>query len=885
MPIWFPCFRIRGAARDARRIRQVDKLPTIEYAPSPSGRPLRAGASSFAPNPEVETDDLASLEALPRNSDVLENMFATMEEGVSVFDSQLQLVMANRRFQEIFALPESLCQPGIRFEAFMRYNAARGDYGSGNPDAQVRERVEQARRFVPHELERERPDGTVLQIRGRPLRGGGFVTVYTDITQRARAERALRASKAVLEATFEYMDQGISIADANLNVLGTNRRFRELLDFPESLCKPGTPFSAFIRYNAERGDYGAGEVEEQVRSRVEMARESKPHLFERERPDGTILEIRGTPTPDGGFVTIYTDVTERARTERAVRESEGRFRSLTELSSDWFWEQGPDLRFTRLGGRQTIGDGPSSGDQLGKTFQEMGFDVEGGWEAHRALTDGHDPFHDAVMRRVVHDGTLRYVRVSGEPMRDRDGRFAGYRGVGRDITPQKSAEARIQYLATHDALTGLPNRLQFSHLLNLAITSAQRYERQFALFFIDLDRFKVINDTLGHEAGDILLKEISARLVRCGRASDVVARLGGDEFVMLIQEVADSDQVATVARKVLAAAIKPVAIMGQECRVTASIGICMYPADAKDEPTLMQYADVAMYLAKDEGKNNFQCYSKDIRRQSPERLTLEADLRRALERDELFLHYQAKLDLKSETITGVEALVRWQHPERGLMGPMEFIPLAEETGLIVPIGRWVLKQACKQNMAWQRAGLPPLCMAVNLSPRQFTDENLLRDIGDALSESAMLPELLELEITESTVMGNIDRVAQLLGAINQMGARLAIDDFGTGYSSLAQIRRFPIDTLKVDRSFIRDLQTNAEDRAITEAVIAMGKALGLTVVAEGVETEEQKTFLRQRACDEIQGYHFSKPIAAEQFAEFLQQHRAAAMKRRSPIIA
>jgi diguanylate cyclase (GGDEF)-like protein/PAS domain S-box-containing protein len=850
------------------------KRRATKRANCPSGRPMRASTTSPARHPAARPDDLM----LHELRDVLENMFATMEEGVSVINSDLQLVVANRRFRQIFDLPESLCQPGTRFETLMRYNAERGDYGPGDPDAQVRERVEQARRFEPHQLERERPDGTVLEIRGRPLPEGGFVTIYTDITQRARAERALRDSKAVLEATFEYMDQGISLVDSNLIMLGSNRRFGELLGFPESLCAPGTPFSAFIRYNAERGDYGPGDIEEQVRTRVEMARKFEAHHFERVRPDGSVLEIRGRPLPNGGFVTIYTDVTKRADAERATRDNEARFRSLTELSSDWFWEQDADFRFTRMEGQHITGDGPSLDADLGKTFRDFGFDVEGGWDTHRALIDEHKPYRDVVMSRVSPDGTPRHIRVSGEPIQDGGGRFAGYRGVGRDITQQKRAEERIQYLATHDGLTGLPNRVLFSQLLNLTIHSAQRYQRKFAVLFIDLDRFKIINDTLGHEAGDILLKEIAARFGQCLRASDVVARLGGDEFVVLIQEIHEPDQVVTVARKILSAAIKPITIVGQECRVTASIGICLYPADAQDEPSLMQNADVAMYLAKEEGKNNFQFYTKGIKRQSIERLSMETELRQGVERNEFLLHYQAKLDLNSEAITGVEALVRWQHPERGLIAPMQFIPLAEETGLIVAIGRWVLRAACAQNVAWQRAGLPLLCMAVNLSPRQFADENLLRDIDGALQESGMNPELLELEITESMVMGNIDRAARQLGAIKKMGVRLAIDDFGTGYSSLAQIKRFPIDTIKVDRSFIRELQTNQEDRAITEAIIAMGKTLSLTVVAEGVETQEQKTFLRQHACDEMQGYHFSKPIAADQFAELLRRNSADVKK-------
>jgi EAL domain-containing protein (putative c-di-GMP-specific phosphodiesterase class I) len=326
-----------------------------------------------------------------------------------------------------------------------------------------------------------------------------------------------------------------------------------------------------------------------------------------------------------------------------------------------------------------------------------------------------------------------------------------------------------------------------------------------------------------------------------------------------------------VARKVLSSIVKPMSIQGQECLVTASIGICMFPAEAHEEQALMKNADIAMYRAKEDGKNNYKFYSEEMNVHTFERLALETSLRRGLERNEFFLHYQAKLDLNTERITGVEALVRWQHPEMGMVPPAQFIPLAEETGLIVPIGRWVLNTACAQNVAWQREGLPPLCMAVNLSARQFADEDLIADIAAALKESGMKAELLELELTESMVIQNAERAGRVLTEIKKMGARLAIDDFGVGYSSLTHLKRFPIDTLKVDRSFIRDLPQDLEDKAITEAIIAMGKSLNLTVVAEGVETQEQQTFLQDHACDEMQGFFFSKPIPGDAFAELLRQ--------------
>ena len=443
--------------------------------------------------------------------------------------------------------------------------------------------------------------------------------------------------------------------------------------------------------------------------------------------------------------------------------------------------------------------------------------------------------------------------------------------IARD-EERRAGQARISYLASHDALTGLPNRVMFGELLNHAITTAQRYERKFAVMFVDLDRFKLINDSLGHAAGDQLLKEISQRLADCLRASDVVARMGGDEFVVLVQEVDDPEQVNIVARKILTATMRPVMLLGQECRVTGSVGISMYPADATDEQSLMKCADMAMYKAKDEGKNNYQFFSADIRTHSLERMALETQLRNALERGELSLHYQPQIDIQSNAITGVEALLRWESPTLGMVSPAQFIPLAEETGFIVPLGRWVLRTACAQSAAWQRAGLPPVCVAVNLSARQFAEDGLVEDVAEALRLSGIAPHLLELEITEGMVIASPERALNTLARIKTMGVRLAIDDFGTGYSSLAQLKNFPVDTLKVDRSFIRDLAGNADDRAITEAIISMGKSLSLNVVAEGVETVEQLDILRAGACDEMQGFYFSKAVPADAFEALMRAH-------------
>jgi diguanylate cyclase (GGDEF)-like protein/PAS domain S-box-containing protein len=449
--------------------------------------------------------------------------------------------------------------------------------------------------------------------------------------------------------------------------------------------------------------------------------------------------------------------------------------------------------------------------------------------------------------------------------------------IGQYIARQQ-VEERVRHLAHYDELTGLPNRTMFNERLGHALSGAQRAERSLVVLFIDLDRFKNINDTLGHDAGDHVLKEVAQRLRSCLRASDTVGRLGGDEFVVLLEEPPRPLNAAVVAQKMLVALGKPFPVQGQEFHITASIGISSYPDDGTDMQTLMKNADIAMYRAKEQGKNNFQFYSAQINGHSIERLTLESSLRRALERSEFLLHYQPKLDLGTGRVTGVEALVRWQQPERGLIPPAEFIQLAEETGLIVPIGEWVLKTACAQNKTWQHQGLPPVRVAVNLSARQFAHADLLQDVSQVLKETGLDPAFLEFEITESMVMHNPEHAIVLLNELKAIGIHLAIDDFGTGYSSLGYLKRFPLDSLKIDRAFIRDLPGDSDDVAITRAIIAMAHSLRLSVVAEGVETAEQQDFLLEHDCDEIQGYYFSKPQPAAEIASLLQGNAASASR-------
>jgi len=478
------------------------------------------------------------------------------------------------------------------------------------------------------------------------------------------------------------------------------------------------------------------------------------------------------------------------------------------------------------------------------------------------IADESAQCHDLI---ALNDGRTieRYSmpqRIGGSQV----GRVCSY----RDITERRRAEEDLQFVANHDALTQLPNRALFARCLADALARARRRSSRLSVLFIDLDRFKNINDTLGHDAGDRLLCEMAHRLRASLRETDTVARLGGDEFVVLAEDTAGSLPAIQVAQRILDTVTRAHVLDGRECHVTASIGIATYPDDGLDASALLKHADIAMYRAKDKGKNAFELYSAQSNEHTLERLALEASLRYAVERGELVLHYQPKIELASRRIVGVEALLRWRHPELGLVPPDAFIPLAEETGLIVPIGAWVLRTACEQAGRWRDAGLP-LRVAVNISARQFARVDLAESIDRALAAAGLDPDLLEVELTETITMTNLDRSLETMTALKRRGIHIAIDDFGTGYSSLGYLKRFPLDSVKIDRSFVKDLPQGPRDCALTQATIAMAHALGLKAVAEGVETAAQAAFLQRHGCDEAQGYHFARPLPADEVERFI----------------
>ncbi|MBY0578326.1 MAG: EAL domain-containing protein [Burkholderiales bacterium] len=492
-------------------------------------------------------------------------------------------------------------------------------------------------------------------------------------------------------------------------------------------------------------------------------------------------------------------------------------------------------------------------------------------------------FYEAMWRTIVEtghwQGEIWNRRKSGEVYpewlsvsteRNDEGELTNHIAIFTDITSRKRDEERIRFLAYYDSLTELPNRALFEEHINRALSAAKRNGKKVALLFLDVDRFKSVNDSLGHLAGDLLLQSVATRLKKHIRESDTICRQGGDEFIIVLTGIETLDAVVHVAEKIVESMGEAHSIAGHQLVVSFSIGISMYPDDGQSSEVLIRNADAAMYHAKDAGRNNFQFFSQEMNSEAFERLSMESDLRQALKRNELLLHYQPKIDIHSGGIIGMEALVRWQHPEKGLIPPDKFIPVAEECGLIVSIGEWVLRTACAQCQAWHESGLFTAPVAVNISALQFRQKNIRDMVASVLQETGLAPHLLELELTESMVMQEAESTIVTLHALKELGVSISIDDFGTGYSSLNYLRYFPVDRLKIDRSFVQDISSDKDDAAITRTIISMGHSLRMKVIAEGVETTDQFALLREQGCDEIQGYYYSKPLSAEDFCSFLR---------------
>jgi diguanylate cyclase (GGDEF)-like protein/PAS domain S-box-containing protein len=698
----------------------------------------------------------------------------------------------------------------------------------------------------------------------------GASAIARDITLRKRSEEQLKLQSAALEAAAN----AIVITDFDGTIVWVNRAFTVMTGYSEKEVLGKNP--RLLKSEEQPESYYAT-----LWSTISSGAVWKGEIVNR-RKDGTTYIEEMTITPvtrnvsnpaNKYFVAITQDISERKRSEEMLQNSENKYRVLFEDAADANWLM-DETGFLDCNSAALEMFGYSAGAPMLHPADISPPNQPDGTPSRTAADQkiadaflhGKKRFEWLHQRKNGNvfpaEVCLTALTLSGRPT---------LLATVRDITDRKVAEERIQYLAYYDALTGLPNRTLLQDRLAKTLAGARRQKDKVALLFLDLDGFKNINDSLGHSVGDLLLQEVAERLKTWGREQDTVARLGGDEFLIMLTNVTDVPDAAVAAERLMDAMTAEFVVQGHLLKVSCSIGISIFPEHGKDCDTLIKNADAAMYNAKECGRNNFRFFTEDMNTQVVERLTLENSLRLALEREELFLVYQPQMDMATRKVTGLEALLRWQHPELGLVPPDKFIRIAENSGLIVPIGEWVLRTACAQAQQWQQEGLPAVTVAVNVSAIQFRQEGFCGLIRNVLCDTGLAPQYLELELTESLLLANADLMLSVIQELKAMGLTLAIDDFGTGYSSFSYLRQFRVSKLKIDRSFIRDVAVNADDAAITAAIISIAKSLKLKVIAEGVENEAQMTFLRAHQCDEIQGYYFSKPLAVDKVAEHLRR--------------
>jgi diguanylate cyclase (GGDEF)-like protein/PAS domain S-box-containing protein len=700
----------------------------------------------------------------------------------------------------------------------------------------------------------------------------GFICVHEDITQHKRADRSLQESEARLRTILDGAADGVFVIDREGRVNYANRQAQTLVGYDGRELRNRGITDLVPGEELEMALAAFNRVKQNGAERLEL------HLLQRSG-ERIPVEVNAVRLPDGTVYGACRDITRRREAEEKALANEQRYRALFDHMLEGFayckllYQNGEPVDFVYL--------------DVNAKFEELsGLHAVTGKRVSELLPG---------IRETNPELFERYGRVAatGEPER-----FESFLpGLGAwllisvysferehfvavfdNITERKNYQAQLEHQATHDPLTGLANRTLLMDRVEQALVYARRRERQVAVVMLDLDRFKMVNDSMGHDTGDALLRQIAARISSCVRSGDTVARLGGDEFMLVLADMAEELDAVTLARSLLQAIEQPLSVGEREMFVTASLGIALYPRDGEDSTLLLRNADVAMFRAKELGRNTFQFYSPEMNERIVERLELEVGLRRALEHDELVLHYQPQVELEHGTVFGAEALVRWQHPERGMVPPAEFIPVAEESGLIIRIGEWVLDAACAQLRRWQESGKPPVRVAVNVSARQFQQGDIVEMVRRTLQRHRVPASQLELEVTESAVMTDPAHTVTVLRALKQIGVSISLDDFGTGYSSLNYLKRFPIDELKIDQSFVRDLTVDPDDAAIAISIITLAHSLRRRVIAEGVETEAQLAVLQRHNCDAIQGYLFARPMPAERFMELLASGKHLAVE-------
>jgi diguanylate cyclase (GGDEF)-like protein/PAS domain S-box-containing protein len=717
----------------------------------------------------------------------------------------------------------------------------------------------------------------LLDENGQPKQ---FIAIKNDITHHKQTEEALEQSKAQLESIIQSIQDGITVFDMSGKMIMLNEAEARMVGYTnaEEMKQNLDYFSKHFKLYTPI-DKKEVPLEQWPVSRALRGETFSQHELWARRVDihrEWFISFSGSPVfgADGKqslAVVISRDITERQLAQEQLQKSEYQFRSLIVGIEDHAifrldkegnitsWNEGIEHI---LGYREAEIVGKSIRIFFTERDQEQGVPQQ---LLEQAAAEGNS-VHEGI--RVRKDGTSFYAVVTTTAIFGTDGTIEGFSTVMRDITDLKEAEETIRFQALHDALTGLSNRKALDEHYALAYASAMRNKHKLAVLFLDLDRFKTINDTLGHGIGDMILKEVAHRLQASVRKVDTVARLGGDEFIILLTELHSVQDVTRVAEKILEAFTPVIRVQDQSLHISTSIGIALFPADGQDIYTLLKNADTALYRAKDAGRNRFQYYNYSMNLQSVAKLSLEQDLRNATARGELVMLYQPFVSMKNGTVLGIEALIRWNHPKLGLLLPYDFIPLAEETGMIVPIGKWILHTVCEQGKQL-RAHHPNLQMTVNLSARQFAEAELVESISDVVHQTQLEPSALELEITESVAMENISRTSSKLNDLKRMGVSIAIDDFGTGYSSLSYLKRFPVHKLKIDKSFIKHAITDSQDSTIIRAIISMGHSLGLKVCAEGVEDEQQHALLKSMGCDMVQGYLISTPLPFDDLQAWL----------------
>ncbi|WP_157606747.1 EAL and GGDEF domain-containing protein [Sedimenticola selenatireducens] len=701
---------------------------------------------------------------------------------------------------------------------------------------------------------------TVYAEDGRPLRSLGMIQ---DVTSQMEAQQALTLSEQRLQAILANAPAVVYLKDLDGRYLMINNLYETLfhLDGQEVVGKLDSDLFPSAQAEALR----ANDLQVQEHGHPLQVEEQVP------QDDGmhTYISIK-FPVRDGngqiyGVCGISTDITEKKRAEQRLRQSAAVFENISE-----------GMFITDIKGR-ILDVNKAFSEITGYTREEVLGANPRLWKSERHDADFYRAMWSSITRRGQwrgeiwnrrKDGNIYPAQLTISSISDDQGSVTHYVALFSDITNLKQSEEQLERLAHHDPLTELPNRLLFNARLSHALEQSRRSNQRLALLFIDLDRFKHINDSFGHVVGDELLRQVAGRLTACMREEDTVARIGGDEFIVLLESVGEPTHVVVAAEKILENFASPFQLHEREVFISPSIGISIYPRDGSDCGSLLRNADTAMYRAKEAGRNGFAFYTEEMTAQAVQRVLLESKLRKALELDELLLHYQPQLDMESGKLIGAEALLRWQQPEMGLIPPDRFIPLAEENGLILPIGEWVLHTACRQAKKWLEQGLAFGRISVNIATPQIQRGDLVRLVGQVLRETGLPSHCLELEVTESVIMEDFDQAIAVLEGLRALGVRLAMDDFGTGYSSLANLKRLPIEQLKIDQSFVRDIPDDSDDMAITRAVIALGISLQLEVIAEGVETEQQRQFLLQEGCRLGQGYLFQRPVAPELFEQW-----------------